>query len=331
MTSTFDAMVGSLMVLAAMTAEVRSQYDGGSLRPVPEVHEQILRQEGRWHLPVALAAGDVVVPLVTGGAVQVMHDGRERPVQPWLGAYTAAEDGAGDWTLILQGQPGALCRVELLRSRVGALDENGGFDLDIGAEDCAVIHAPLERGAYRLASDLDRDGLQLEVRQERATGEPVFAWRGGLTKGTRARRWLFVERPCTLAIAVRSVVGRNAALRDTNRRAVGELVAVDRPVTAGEPLTGELRLGDGRLHRIKLRAGELVRVRVMSQEFDAQFDLWDVDGCVHSFDDARADTRDASHTFLVGKSGWHHVLVYSPGGAGSGAFTLRVDRASLPE
>ncbi|MCA8947889.1 MAG: hypothetical protein KDE27_00205 [Planctomycetes bacterium] len=305
----------NLLVLLVLTAPI-------ALAQQPVDHT--FGQDGIWHVPVAMITGEVLQPLVTGsGQLTLVQDEFERPVVGWQGGFTAVRDG--EWTLRLQGPPGGLCRLELLRSRVAAAADDGAFDFALPRRALQVVRFRLVPGAYRFACDIDPSTTELAERDlDPLASAPQFRWLGDLSKNGRRRRWLFVTAPCTFELALHNT-------RAQPVQCAGVLARCDHHATFGEPLTAKLPLGDGELFEFPAAAGELMRVALASRAFDVRFDLWDPAGNVTAFDDDGPRTLDASHTFLAAAPGTWRVLVHSPAGAGSGPFTLRVDRASLPE
>ncbi|MCR9248414.1 MAG: hypothetical protein NXI31_25590 [bacterium] len=303
----------STLAPAVLAQPVRSE--------LPRVEERILRQDGRWLVPVKVVADEVLLPTVEGGTLASVLDDRERAVAAWHDGYLAPE--AGDWTLLVTGAPGALVRLTLKRQPVVELGEDGRFERAVSSTSFTVMRRRLAPGAYRFALDVRAPGVTVDLRDARAVGEPRFRFCGALLKNGRQRQWLLVKRPFVAEIAL-----RNRA--PAARRCAGELRAVERPVEAGAVRFGQIGLGDGALHDLDLSAGDLVRVRAASAAFDVQFDLWDPDGGVTSFDDRGVGDFGASHTFLVPRDGRYRVLVFSRAGAGSGSFVMRVDRARLP-
>jgi len=279
-----------------------------------------------WHYRVSLHAGDVLVPTVLGdGRLTQVFDESRAPLAEALGGYRCLRDG--DCFVRVEGPQDRSCRTitQLARRRDLPLDNAreetiAGFGLD---------HWRLSvQGGEAFALDLAMPGDALAVdlvdTQQDDRG-PAFVPTGALDKGGQLRRWYVARRDAALELRV-----RNGSDHDNGYRMA--VLRPARPLALGATAQGRMPLGDALLYELALDAGQLARIDLASACFDARFDVWAPDGSVIARADDRGPLdRDASHTFLVPKSGRYRVLAFSEGGHGGGEFAVTAASVEVPQ
>ena len=284
--------------------------------------EHTFGPERWWHFRVPMQRGDVLVPRVaTGGTLTAVLDLDQRALPEWHGGYTALADG--DVLLRVEGNERDHCRVDVQRALQTQLGADGDLSGELGDGGMRIVRHGFAPGAYTLELDTPEHDLVVDLRETEPAAQPRFGWTGSLDKNGRQRRWLLVRAPMAAELVLRNH-GEPASHR-------GRLVPAGDPAAFGVAIADRLALGGGRLFRLEVHPGQLVRVAAVSGSFDARLDLWTPDGAVHGFDDRARLDLGAEHVFLVRQHGAHYALVYTTGGAGSGPFTLRVDDVPIPE
>jgi hypothetical protein len=278
-----------------------------------------------WHYRVTLREGDVLVPTVLGdGRLTAVIDPDRKVVDGLHGGYRARH--AGDHFVRIEGREHDRCQVmtQLARSGERALDashqeriapyglDTWRFRLPAGA--CIVVDLAMAEAL-----------LDFDVRETQPTDQgPAFVATGHFDKGGRKRRLYFVRADSQLELHLRHQ-GSLPAGYELAVRCWGETKR------AGERIDGTMPLGNGVLFHLPLLAGDLLDVTLASDAFDARLDVWDPQGrVIASGDDRGLLDRTAFHRLLVTQPGTYHVLAYSNGASGSGAYSLYTQSNPVP-
>ena len=278
-----------------------------------------------WHYLVPLKAGDVLVPTASGaGRVTAVYDMQRKGVGAVMGGYRAPHDGS--YFVRIEGRRGRTSRFECALARQRPLPEDGAVRDAIPPHGFDFWRVWLQAGeAYAFHLQMPEAQLAFDLREPVPGRGPAFVWTGTLDKGGSRRRWLVARRDCNLELLLRNKTGAQASYRASLRAPSAGLVE-------GTPVEETLALGGGDVYRLPTVPGQLLRVSMASGAFDGQIDLWDPDGnVVVRCDDAGPMDRNPSLTFLVVRPGCHRLLVFSPGGCGGGAYSLRVDSIAVPQ
>lgn len=294
--------------------------------------------EGWWHYRVGMRAGEVLVPVVVGGAGRVskVFDLERQDLDEDLGGYRAKRDG--DVFVRIEGRHREECTLRLQLARCEAFAVAVDEDSDAEARRIEVPAYGLDRWrmqlvggcAYALALDMPGAQLEFDLREcGRGPGEgaegPAFVWTGSLHRGGRHRRWWMARRHCEVELVLRHRGGGPMAYTMAVR-APGAKLALDAPVDA------ELALAGGAVYELPAARGQLLRVSLQSSTFDGQVNLWGPDGTVLlRCDDAGPTAPDPCFTYFVTRPGVHRLLVFSPGARGAGRYRLAVEALPVPE
>lgn len=280
-----------------------------------------------WHYRVPLHAGDVIAVGVVGDGrlTAVFDDAMQRPPE-WQGGYTATRDG--ELLLRIEGAERGHARTTVQLATQRALPASGRLDGEMVAGGMHLLRMHLEPSAYELALDGPEHPLSIDFRDRAPSApgrDPRWCWTGHLDKNGRNRRWLLVREACDCELLIRNPVASPGSY-------AGRFVPLAAALPADTDVDGALPLGDGLVYELPARLGDVLALDLRSDAFDAMFDVWSPRGQVRSFDDRGSCDLDPRHDgFLVDEPGTWRVLVYSPGGHGSGAFRLRCDRLRVAE
>jgi len=281
-------------------------------------------REQWWHYLVTLQAGDVLVPTVTGhGRLTAVFDMEQQHIAETYGGYRAPRDGR--YFVRVEGQEDHGCQIHCQLARQRALPEGGELNENMGAYGFDVWRIRLEQGrAYAMHVRMAKAQFDYDIRERIAGRGPAFVWTGGLDKGGSRRGWLVARRDCELELLVRNRTSSASPYRLSFGQSVESLLE-------GQSISTTLTLGGGDVFELPTTPGQLLRVRLTSDAFDGQVDLWDPEGAVVAKnDDAGPLDRNPDLTYLVTRPGCHRLLVFSPGGCAGGDYQLQVESIPIP-
>lgn len=281
-------------------------------------------KEQWWHFRVPMHDGDVLVPTVQGeGRLTAVFDRDRGGVGDCHGGFLASHDG--DLFVRVEGAEGRRCQVSMQLARQRELPMAAPADDRVPPFGFDLWRVRLQAGhAYALDLTMPEAQLEFDWRERHPGEQPGYVWTGDLDKGGRRHRWVMARCDCELEVLLRNRGGSGVPYR------LG-CTSPDQQLSPGIVTAAQLGRREGDLYRLDLTAGDLLRVRLGSRDFDAHFDLWDPDGNVF----ARVDDRspldlDAEHTFLVPRSGCYRLLAFCEGGGGSGDYQLQAEVLPLP-
>ncbi|MBK8101670.1 MAG: hypothetical protein IPK26_31700 [Planctomycetes bacterium] len=278
------------------------------------------------HFRVPMHKGELLVPTVVGeGRLTAVLDADRNAVAESFGGFLAPRDG--DLFVRVEGREGKRCQVltQLARQRDWPTEAMVRETMAAGGRDVWRLRVGGGK-PFELRLDQPDAELAFELVDPTPDGHgPRFTACGQLDKGGSRRQFWFARREATLELRLRNPGERSASY-------AAAVVREERELSIGVPAPARLAVGRGDLYRLPTRAGQLLRLSLRSDAFDARFDLWNPQGEVIARpDDAGPLDRHAEHTFLVSANGDHRVLVYTSGGVGSGDYTLAVEDVPVPE
>ncbi|HLQ37867.1 MAG TPA: hypothetical protein VK348_08705 [Planctomycetota bacterium] len=282
-------------------------------------------KEQWWHYRVALHAGDVLVPTAGGdGRVTAVFDLDRNGVPELHGGFRALHDG--EHIVRIEGPEQRIGRLVTALARQRPMPPGGVVEATMPSYGYDLWYLRLQAGkSYVL--DLKMPAAQFTIDQyERERGDgPAFARLEAFDKAGRRVSWLLAHRDCEAALLLRNTGGASGPYRVDFATAAAEL-GIDRPVT------GRIELGTADLWCMPAASGQLLRLSLAADDFDATLQLFDPNGNrIAMVDDCSPLDRNAEHTFLVTQPGCYRVLAHCVAAAGRGAYTLRADAIAVPE